>query len=149
VEVEGPVIYHKTEYRERRDHFAYYSAGASADAPLAGFDTDREAFLGLYDGFDAPRAVAEGRSRNSLARGWSPIASHHLSLSLAPGERRTVVFLLGYAENPPEDKWEAPGRIRKDPALVVIRRFAEPGAVDRAFAEGRALEGPPLRLECG
>jgi cellobiose phosphorylase len=136
VEVEGPVIYHKTEYRERRNHFAFYSAssGETAETRLAGFDTDREAFLGLYNGFEAPRAVVEGASGDSLACGWSPIASHHLSLRLAPGERRTLVFLLGYAENPPEDKWEAPGRIRKEPALQLIRRFAEPDEVDRAMA---------------
>jgi cellobiose phosphorylase len=152
VEVEGPVIYHKTEYRERRNHFAYYSAGASADAPLAGFDTDREAFLGLYDGFEAPRAVAEGRSRNSLALGWSPIASHHLSIRLAPGERRTVVFLLGYAENPEGEKWEAPGKLRKAPARDLIRRFAEPGEVERAFAGLAAHWRERLsrfRLQCG
>jgi cellobiose phosphorylase len=154
VEVEGPAIYHKTEYRERRNHFAFYSAGApgSADPPLAGFDTDREAFLGPYNGFEAPRAVVEGRSGNSLARGWSPIGSHHLELRLAPGERKTLVFLLGYAENPADSKWEAPGRIRKDPARDLIRRFSEPGAVDRAFA-GLSAHWQELlsrfRLQCG
>ena len=152
VEVEGPVIYHKTEYRERRSHFAFYAAGASEEAPLAGFDTDRESFLGPYNGFEAPRAVVEGRSGDSLAHGWSPIASHHLSIRLAPGERKTLVFLLGYAENPPGDKWEAPGRIRKDPARALIRRFAEPQAVERAFAElGAHWRGlaSRFRLECG
>jgi cellobiose phosphorylase len=152
VEVEGPVIYHKTEYRERRDHFAFYAALAPADVPLAGFDTDREAFLGPYNGFEAPRAVAEGASGNSLARGWSPIGSHHLELRLEPGERKTLVFLLGYAENPAGGKWEAPGRIRKDPAVDLIRRFSEPGAVDRAFAALSAHWKGLLsrfRLECG
>ncbi len=154
VEVEGPVIYHKTEYRERRNHYAFYSAAAEGpeSLELAGFDTDREAFLGLYNGFEAPRAVVEGRSRNSLALGWSPIASHHLSLRLAPGESRTLVFLLGYAENPPDAKWEAPGRIRKDAARALIRRFAEPQAVERAFADlaGRWRDlFSRFRLECG
>ncbi len=135
VEVDGPVIYHKTEYRERRNHFAFYSAGLPADTMLAGFDTDREAFLGLYNGFEAPRAVVEGCSGNSLARGWSPIASHHLELRLAPGERKTLVFLLGYAENPAGRKWEAPGSIRKDSVRDLVRRFAVPRAADRAFAE--------------
>jgi cellobiose phosphorylase len=149
VEVEGSVIYHKTEYRERRNHFAFYSAGEAV--PLAGFDTDRDAFLGLYNGFEAPRAVTEGRSRNSLAQGWSPIGSHHLSVRLEPGERKSLVFLLGYAENPPEDKWEAPGRLRKEPARALIRRFSEPEAVERALAELGAHWREQLsrfRLEC-
>jgi cellobiose phosphorylase len=71
VEVEDSAIYHKTEYRERRDHFAFYSV----NAPIAGFDTEREAFVGLYNSLSEPQAVSEGRSRNSVASGWSPIAS--------------------------------------------------------------------------
>ena len=42
VEIEDGVIYHKTEYRERRDHFAFFACSEE----LAGFDTQREAFLG-------------------------------------------------------------------------------------------------------
>ena len=82
VEVDGGVIYHKTEYRERRDHFAYF---ACSEQP-AGMDTDREQFLGPYRGWDAPRAVEQGQSANSLAHGWAPIGSHQVKLSLAPGE---------------------------------------------------------------
>jgi len=129
VEVDGPVIYHTTGYRERRSHFAFYSV----NEPVVGFDTDREAFLGPGRGFEAPRAVVSGQSGDSVARGWFPIASHHLQLRLAPGERRTLVFVLGYAENDPEDKWEAPGVIRKDRARELIRRLESPGAVDQAF----------------
>ncbi len=131
VEVEGSVIYHKTEYRERRNHYAFYSV----NEPIAGFDTDRERFLGPYRGFDAPRAVVRGESGNSIAHGWAPIASHQLSLRLAAGERKCLVFLLGYGENDPGDKWEAPGVIRKDQARGMIRRFQSAEAVDRAFEE--------------
>jgi cellobiose phosphorylase len=138
VEVEGSTIYHKTEYRERRNHFAFYSV----NEPVAGFDTDREAFLGPYNGFDTPRVVLSGASENSIATGWSPIASHHLAIRLGPGERKTLIFLLGYVENPPGNKWEAPGTIRKDRAREMIRRFADPEAVDQAFAElGRHWQG--------
>ena len=58
VEVDGSTIYHKTEYRERRNHYAVHSV----NAPVAGFDTDRESFLGLWNGFGEPQVVAEGRS---------------------------------------------------------------------------------------
>ncbi|MDE8718724.1 glycosyl transferase, partial [[Eubacterium] siraeum] len=56
VEIDGSVIYHKTEYKERRDHYALYSVNAD----INGYDTDRESFLGLYNGFDAPQTVFAG-----------------------------------------------------------------------------------------
>ena len=58
VDVEDGVIYHVTEYRERRDHFAWFACSG----PVAGFDTSREAFLGPYRGWDRPLAV-EARQR--------------------------------------------------------------------------------------
>ncbi len=129
VEVKGSVIYHKTEYKERRNHFAFYSV----NQPIQGFDTDREAFIGLYNGFDRPDVVAEGRSRNSIAHGWSPIGSHLLEIELTPGEEKTLVFLLGYVENPDEDKWESPGVINKKKAEQLIGKYQSPQAVDEAF----------------
>lgn len=75
VEVIGSTIYHKTEYRERRNHYAVYSV----NAPVDGFDTSRDEFLGAYRGADKPIAVEEDACRNSMASGWSPIASHQLS----------------------------------------------------------------------
>ena len=96
VEVLGGAIYHKTEYRERRDHYAFYSVNARPD----GFDTDRETFLGPDAGYDAPRVVLSGKAGNSVADGWSPIASHQLKVELAPGESKSFVFVLGYVEVP-------------------------------------------------
>jgi len=133
VEVDGSTIYHKTEYRERRDHYAVYSV----NAPVAGFDTDRESFVGLYNGFGDPIAVAEGRSRNSLASGWAPIGSHQLAADLAPGESRDFVFVLGYVENPVEEKWEKPGVVDKSRARALLERFSTSERVDSALAELR------------
>jgi cellobiose phosphorylase len=132
--VDASTIYHTTEYRERRDHYAFYSV----NAPLAGFDTDRDAFLGPYNGFDRPAAVFEGRPRDSEAHGWSPIASHCVDVSLEPDEGRTLVFTLGYAENAPEEKWNADGTINTAGAEAVIQRFGTPEAVDAAFRELRS-----------
>ena len=131
VEVKGPVIYHKTEYRERRDHYAFYSVNRAID----GFDTDRESFLGLYNGLDTPQVVAAGQSANSVASGWSPIGSHCLNLELAPGEEQTLVFILGYVENPQEEKWEALDVVNKTGAEAMIARFATPSDVERALSE--------------
>jgi cellobiose phosphorylase len=130
VEVEGSVIYHKTEFRERRDHYAFY--GVNAD--IVGFDTDRQRFLGRYNGFDRPQAVVDGKPGNSLAHGWSPVASHCLDVELQPGERRELVFQLGYVEVPPADKWAAPGVINKQPARDLMARF-DCGATAQAALE--------------
>jgi len=130
VEVEGSTLYHKTEYRERRDHYAFYHVNAE----LSGFDTDRESFLGLYNGFGEPDVVVSGKSKNSVASGWSPVASHAIDVTLEPGAERTFVFVLGYVENPPEEKWEKPGVIDKRRAKALISAFSSPSQIDAAMA---------------
>ncbi len=129
VEIVGSTIYHKSEYRERRDHYAFYTV----NAPVAGFDTDRESFLGLYNGFGEPQVVAEGRARNSVASGWSPIGSHQLAVDLAPGEEKSFVFVLGYVENPVAQKWERSGVVNKKPAQALMARFQTDAQVDDAL----------------
>ncbi len=129
VEVEGSALYHKTEYRERRNHFAFYSV----NSPIVGFDTDRERFLGIYNGFEAPDAVVEGRPRNSIAHGWSPIASHCIECPLQPGEIRDLVFVLGFVENEDEEKFTSPQVIDKRRAHAMIERFPGTEEVDRAM----------------
>ena len=134
VEIEGSTIYHKTEYKERRNHYAFYNV----NVPVDGFDTDRETFIGLYNGFDEPQAVLDGKPRNSVAHGWSPIASHYLEITLNPGESRDLVFMLGYVENPQDEKWESKGVINKTRAKEMMKRFDTPEKVDKAFNELRA-----------
>lgn len=133
VEVKGSVIYHKTEYKERRDHFAFFSVNEE----IEGFDSDRESFIGTYNGFHNPQAVFAGKSNNSVADGWSPIASHSLSISLNPGEKKELVFILGYVENPLEDKWESKNVINKTKAEEMIAKYSTAKAVDEAFEELR------------
>ena len=131
VEVIGSTIYHKTEYRERRNHYAYFSVNTEVD----GFDTNRDAFLGAYRGFDDPVVVEEGKATNSITSGWSPIGSHQINVSLKAGESKTFVFILGYAEVDRDKKWEAPNVINKEPALALINKYKDEAAVDKAFAE--------------
>ncbi len=133
VEVEDGVIYHKTEYRERRDHFAYFACSE----PLAGFDTSRDEFLGVYRGFDKPQVVEKGESRNSIAHGWAPVGSHHVKLALAPGETRVINFVLGYHENPRDQKWESLGVINKRTVKPIIAQYLQSETIDAAFARLR------------
>ncbi len=131
VEVIGSTIYHKTEYRERRNHYAVFSCNEEID----GFDTDRETFIGLYNGFDCPDAVMENKSRNSVASGWSPIGSHSKKITLGAGETKTLIFVLGYCENPKDDKWEAQDIINKKPANELLAKFKTDEQVEAALAE--------------
>jgi len=126
--VEGSVIYHKTEYRERRNHFAYFACSE----PLAGFDTVRDAFLGPYRGFDRPLAVERGSAGNSMAHGWAPHGSHHVRLELGPREEREIVFILGYWENPAAEKFDPPGSqlINKRTVRPVIDHWLQSANVE-------------------
>ena len=135
VEVEGNVLYHKTEYRERRNHYAFFGV----NRPFDGFDTDRETFIGMYNGFEAPQQVLAGTSGNSVAHGWSPVASHRLDLTLEPGQEEELIFVLGYVENPSDKKFVAPGVINKAKALEMMDAFATGAQVDAAFAQLRAF----------
>lgn len=153
VEIDGSVIYHKTEYKERRNHYAYYSV----NVPVQGYDTDRESFIGLYNEFADPQCVMAGKPAMSLAHGWSPIASHYIEVNLKPGESKDYVFLLGYVENNQDEKFSQEDIARKQSgelissqasdhtlvnkkkALETINRFSSVEAVDAAFAELNAM----------
>ncbi|WKZ37401.1 MAG: glycosyl transferase [Anaerolineales bacterium] len=133
VEIADDVIYHKTEYRERRNHFAYFACSE----PLTGFDTQREAFLGPYRGWDSPRAVETGQMSGSEAHGWQPIGAQHVKVQLEAGEQKKIIFILGYHENPVEEKFDPPNSqtINKRTVLPVIRKCLQPAVVDDAYQE--------------
>ena len=131
VEVIGSTIYHKTEYRERRNHYAVYSVNAPVDA----FETSRDEFLGAYNGPDSPEAVKSGKLNNTFASGWSPIAAHQINVHLEPGESKSFVFVLGYIENAEDDKWESYGVINKTKAVAMLAKYQTDADVDKAFAE--------------
>jgi cellobiose phosphorylase len=154
VEVDPQTIYHVTEYRERRNHYAYFASSI----PTSGFDTSRNAFVGIHEGLDAPRAIATGKCTNSIAHGWQPIGAHQIDLVLAPGEEKRLHFILGYAENPQDQKFTsahspspgnpgegrgggssgppektAPQVVNKSPSDKVRSQFQSPSDVDNAF----------------
>jgi len=131
VEVVDGVIYHKTEYRERRDHFAYFACSEK----LAGFDTQREDFLGAYRGWDLPKVVETGQSADSITHGWQPIGSHHVKVQLKAGEQKKIIFILGYHENPKDAKFDPPDSqtINKQTVLPVISKYLNGDEVEKAF----------------
>ena len=129
VEIEGNVIYHKTEYRERRNHYSFYSVNTD----ITGFDTDREDFLGIYNGYDHPVTVFETDPTNSKAVGWAPCASHCIDVTIPAGEKKTYIFMLGYAENDLDKKWTALNVINKEKAYEMIKTFDTTEKVDKAL----------------
>ena len=133
VEIVDDVIYHKTEYRERRDHFAYFACSEK----LAGFETIREDFLGAYRGWDEPCVVETGKSVNTEAHGWQPIGSHHVKIYLKAGESKQIIFILGYQENSKDDKFDPPGSqvINKKSAKKTLEKYLQPAHADKAFEE--------------
>ncbi|MEP7133765.1 MAG: glycosyl transferase [Chloroflexota bacterium] len=135
VEIVDDVIYHKTEYRERRDHFAYFACSEK----LAGFDTQRETFLGSYRGWDEPTVVETGKSGNSVANGWQLVGSQHVNIKLQAGESKQIIFILGYQENPKDDKFDPPGSqvINKRTAKQTIEKYLQQVNADTAFNELR------------
>ncbi len=133
VEIEdgGESIYHKTEYRERRDHYAVYAVNAAVD----GFDTDRESFMGLYNGFAKPQVVMEDKSKNSEAHGWAPIASHCIRRTLQPGESISFIFVLGYCDSPRSRKFISPGVINKEDAHALLNAFQSDDQFEAKLSE--------------
>ncbi|MDR1674530.1 MAG: glycosyl transferase, partial [Oscillospiraceae bacterium] len=129
VEVEGGLIFHKTEYKERRNHFAFYYVNSKVN----GFDTDRESFFGLYGGFHNPQTVMNGKPNNSVADGWSPVASHYIEITLKPGETKNFVFVLGYAENDEDSKFDKNGQMDKSKAYSMTEQFNTVEKADKAL----------------
>ena len=153
VEIVDEVIYHKTEYRERRNHFAYFACSEK----LAGFDTQRDTFLGAYRSWDNPAAVERGKSFNSIAHGWAPHGSHHVKVNLKPGKTKEIIFILGYHENPVDKKFDPPNSqtINKKTVKPIIAKSVAAKSILEYFRplrlpqlQQRALHRPRSRLFC-
>ncbi len=124
-------IIHFTDFRDRRNHYAFSAVNCNTD----GFDCDRETFTGTHNGLDSPEVVMTGQSRSSRAFGWSPVAAMQIEITLQPGEERQLVFMVGYAEYPEKEKWTAPGQINTSKVQEMKKQFATPEQVNRAFQE--------------
>ena len=129
VELEPDAIYHKSEYRERRDHYAVFWA----NRPYDGFDTARDAFVGVYGAPALPDAVAAGSCTGSVAHGWAPVGAMQFHIELRPGEMQELCFGLGYVENPENEKFSAPGVINKTRAHAMIEKYRTPAQFDAAM----------------
>jgi cellobiose phosphorylase len=129
VEVEDSAIYHKTEYRERRGHYAMFACTRAID----GFDTSRDAFVGVHNGLNDPAVPLAGKASNSIAHGWNPIGSHEIRLSLQSGESESFAFLLAYVEQGDAPKFDAPYVMNKSVGKKTVETYSKPGAIEAKF----------------
>lgn len=86
-----------------------------------GYEGDKEAFFGEYGNILAPRAVVQGNLKNSSGKWCDSVASLHVNVELAPGEEKTVIFLLGAT------------RERKE-SETIIKKYSNEANVDRELA---------------
>ena len=130
VEVEGSAIYHKTEYRERRNHYTLFACTREVD----GYDTSRDAFVGVHHGLHDPKAVLAGKCSNSRAYGWNPVGAHQINLTLKPGQEETFAFVLAYVEQGDLPKFDAPFVMNKTKGRAIVKKYSDLAVVDAAFA---------------
>jgi cellobiose phosphorylase len=130
VEIENGAIYHKTEYRERRNHYTLFGCTRK----VAGYDTSRDAFVGVHNGLGDPKAVLAGKCTGSHAYGWNPIGAHQVDLTLKPGAEETFAFVLAYVEQGDLPKFDAPFVINKTKGKEIMAKYSDLAAVDSAFA---------------
>jgi len=97
---EGNVIFHQTGYAPKFGKLGLSYFGCNKK--IAGYDCDREDFIGRYRSESNPIVVEKGKSFNSTASGGNPIASVSLNISLKKGETRDIIFSLGVAETKEE-----------------------------------------------
>ena len=132
VEVEGSAIYHTTEYRERRSHYTLFACTRD----ISGFDTSRDAFVGVHEGLHEARVPFAGRATGSIASGWNPVGAHEIDprprararASRSPSCSPTSTRATARSSRRPRSSTSPVGR-------EILRRYQEPGAVDRAFAD--------------
>ncbi|HET7142790.1 MAG TPA: glycosyl transferase, partial [Anaerolineales bacterium] len=67
--------------------------------------------------------------------GWQPIGSHHVKVHLRAGEQKQIVFILGYHENPKDDKFDPPASqiINKKRVKPIIEKYLQRENADKAF----------------
>ena len=133
VEIEGSAIYHKTEYRERRNHYALFGCTRRID----GYDTSRDAFVGVHHGLHDPQAVLAGKCSNSRAYGWNPCGAHQINLTLKPGQEETFAFILAYVDQGDLPKFDAPFVLNKTRGREILAKYSDLATIDAAFAAVR------------
>ncbi len=97
----------------------------SSNAPIVGFDTDRETFVGRYRDLSNPEVVERGRPTDYESPRGNSVASLCHELVLAPGEEQEIVYLLGVTDDP-------------ERIAPLLERYRHPARVEEAWRDLRA-----------
>ncbi|MDR1003362.1 MAG: N,N'-diacetylchitobiose phosphorylase [Oscillospiraceae bacterium] len=91
-------------------------------SPVASYNGDKEAFLGLYNGYAKPQALKDGKCNNVLNYNLNPCGALHSYVELAAGETKEICFVLGQKED--------------DGARAIMTHYSDvKSAVDAEIAE--------------
>ena len=83
---------------------ARHSFLAVSGAPVKGFDTDRNVFLGAYGTYANPVVVEQGRCKNSIAVGDNACGVLQVDVALKPGESKELIVFMGIGKAEEEGK---------------------------------------------
>ena len=75
-----------------------------AGQPVTSYNGDKEAFIGLYHDYGNPVAVERGKCDGVCNYNENSCGALHTALELAPGETKTMAFLLGKYKESDADK---------------------------------------------
>lgn len=93
----------------------------AADVPMAGFDCDRDCFVGSYRSEENPLGAERGNLSGSVLYGGDPCFALQIDLELKAGEERKVHIFLGTA-------------MTEDEVLQTAARCRKAGFAERAMA---------------
>ena len=111
--------------------YHYFTANFEPDS----YDGLRDRFLGPYRTESNPIAVEKGHCSNSSELGGNHCAALHKALTLAPGEEKRLIFMLGVGDRANGGKMRA--------------KYSDFANVDHAFAELKAYWHDKLEnLQC-
>ncbi len=96
----------------------------SCSGDVAGFECDREAFLGVYGSPEAPAGLLRGRLNGTAGKWGDPVAVIQTGVHLDPGESRALVFVLGAGST-------------DDEALSLVDRYCHEERAAQALSETR------------
>lgn len=96
----------------------------ASGVPVAGYTGDRTEFIGRNGSLEEPVGLIANKLSQTVGAGLDPCSAVQVRFSLAPGESKTLIFLLGETETRRE-------------AEALAAAYGDPEKVGEAFAEVR------------